>query len=223
MRLSGRVVALLAGLVATPLTGCASHQHDATARHSFADVAQWVSVFDDPERDAWQKPADVIAALQLQPGQNAADLGAGTGYFVPYLSRAVGPQGKIFAVDTEPNLITHLRQRAQREGLDNVVPVLATPDDSHLPTASIDLVLIVDTIHHIDNRVDYLGHMRACLRGGGHVVVVDWKKEAQPIGPPLEHRLARALVVEEFDAAGYTLAGEPNLLPYQYVLVFALH
>src|SRR5262245_44387204 len=86
-------------------------QHDATVRHSFEDVQHWIAVFDDPARDAWQKPAEVAQTLEIRRGMCVADLGAGTGYFSRYLSAAVGESGTVFAVDAEPNLVVHLRER----------------------------------------------------------------------------------------------------------------
>ncbi len=201
--------------------GAAAAGHDATVRHSFADVEHWAAVFDDPGRAAWQKPAEVVRALALQPGQIVADLGAGTGYFSSDLAAAVGAEGSVFAVDPELNLVAHLRQRAERDKLANVIPVLASADNPRLPAGGVDLILIVDTIHHIDDRLNYLRRLRTRLRPGGRVAVIDWKKEDTPLGPPIAHRLARDQVVAELDAAGFALADEPGFLPYQYFLIFA--
>lgn len=194
--------------------------HDATARHSFANVEHWSSVFDDPARDAWQKPDEIAKALALGPGMTVADLGAGTGYMSRRLSEAVGPSGTVFAVDPEPNLVAHLRARAEHERTANVVPVLASTDNPRLPAASIDLVLVLDTYHHVDDRIRYFGDLRRVLRPGGRVAVIDWHKRPLPVGPSLEHKLAREQVVEEMTAAGWTLHAEPDVLPYQYFLIF---
>ena len=198
----------------------AAGAHDATARHSFEDVEHWTRVFDDPARDAWQKPAELVAALGLAPGATVADLGAGTGYFSSRLSRAVGASGAVLAADTEPALVEHLRHRAEQEGLANVVPILASADNPRLPAAASDVVLIVDTWHHIDDRVKYARRLAAALKPGGRVAIVDWQKRELPVGPPLDHKLAREQVIDEMTQAGYRLAGEPDLLPYQYVLLF---
>jgi ubiquinone/menaquinone biosynthesis C-methylase UbiE len=209
--------------MSTPAEATPAHQshHDATARHSFADVPHWIAVFDDPARDAWQKPAAVVQALEIQRGMCVADLGAGTGYFSRYLSAAVGERGTVFAVDTEPNLVVHLRERAEREKIPNVVPILASADNPRLPAGKVDLVLIVDTVHHIDDRVEYLRRLQGVLKPGGRVAVIDFKKDSEiPVGPPAEHRLARAHVVEEFQSAGYRLISAPEVLPYQYFLIF---
>ena len=192
----------------------------ATAHHSFDDVAKWTKVFDDPGRDEWQKPRELVEALKLRPGMRVADLGAGTGYFSRYLSAAVGSDGTVFAVDPEPNLIVHLRERAEQENTPNVVPILASADNPRLPVASTDLVLIVDTYHHIDGRRDYFRRLQRSLTHGGRVAIVDWHKHELPVGPPPSHKLAREQVVEEMAAAGYTLIEEPAVLPYQYCLVF---
>lgn len=193
---------------------------NATAHHSFDDVAKWTKVFDDPGRDEWQKPRELVAALSLHPGMRVADLGAGTGYFSRYLSSAVGEEGTVFAVDPEPNMIVYLRQRAEQERTANVVPVLASTDAPRLPAGSIDLVLVVDTYHHIDRRREYFRQLRRSLTRHGRVAIVDWQKRELPVGPPPPHKLAREQVVDEMTAAGYTLIEEPQVLPYQYVLIF---
>jgi len=207
-------------LLASPAAAGEATSDRATATHSFGDVAYWSSIFDDPERDAWQKPRELVAALDLAPGQTVADLGAGTGYFSPYLSQAVGANGTVLAVEVEPTLVAHLRLRAERERLGNLVPVLASFDNPRLPAAGIDVLLVADTYHHLDHRTVYLPQLRRALRPGGRVVVVDWKAGVLPQGPPPDHKLARDQVVAEMQAAGFRLVGEPDLLPYHYVLVF---
>jgi ubiquinone/menaquinone biosynthesis C-methylase UbiE len=139
---------------------------------------------------------------------------------MPYLSRAVGDRGAVFAVDNEPNLVAHLRERAERSGLANVVPVLASADDPRLPYAAVDLVLVVDTYHHLDDRLRYLRGLRRVLAPGGRVAIIDWQERPLPVGPPPEHKIARRQVVDEMTQAGWVLAEEPAFLPYQYFLIF---
>lgn len=194
--------------------------HDATSRHPFNEVKKWVRVFDDPARDEWQRPADVVAALHLEPGMTVADLGSGTGYFVEHLSRPVSPGGMVLAIDTEPEMVKYIGARATRGGLGNVVPVLAQPDDPYLPLGRVDRVLIVDTYHHIDNRLGYFGTMLKALTSSGRIAIVDFKKKPLPVGPPPEHKLTRGFVIEEMETAGWTLDREETFLPFQYFLIF---
>ena len=217
----GVVMLVLTLASACALRAEAPPSDDATSRHDFADVAYWSSVFDDPARDAWQKPTELVAALGLARGSVVADLGAGTGYFSSRLAAAVGPEGTVLAVETEPNLVVHLRARAEREKTPNVVPVLASASEPRLPAGLVDLILVVDTYHHLDERRTYLRALRRFLRPDGRVAIVDWQKRELPVGPPMEHKLPREQVLEEMRASGYRLAVEHTMLPYQYFLVFA--
>jgi ubiquinone/menaquinone biosynthesis C-methylase UbiE len=193
---------------------------DATSHHSFEDIPQWQKVFDDPARDSWQQPVRVVQALGLHHGMTVADLGAGTGHFSRHLAEAVGPRGNVLAVDTEPNMVSHLRKRAEDERTTNVIPVLASADNPRLPTAGVDIVLLVDTYHHIDGRVPYFRTLRQVLRRGGRVAIVEWQYRDLPVGPPLEHKLPRNRIIGEMDAAGYALVSEPGFLEYQDFLIF---
>ncbi len=218
-------LALLAlALLLAPGGGVAARQawgsHDATVHHPFKGIDQWVRVFDDPKRDAWQKPEETVAALRIVPGMTVADLGAGTGYFNRYLSKAVGPRGMVLALDTEVEMVQHMAERNRREKLSNVLPVLVNPDDPFLPSHRLDRVLIVDTYHHIDDRLNYFRRMKEALAPKGSVVVVDYFKRPLPVGPPPEHKLGRDFVIDEMRQSGYTLAREETFLPYQYFLVF---
>jgi ubiquinone/menaquinone biosynthesis C-methylase UbiE len=205
---------------ATPHAEATAAPFQATIHHSFDDVSHWVQVFDDPARAAWQKPADVVKALGLAPGMSVADIGAGTGYFEPYLSAAVAASGVVYAAEPEPKLLVHVRERAEKTGLANVIPVLCSADNPRLPPQGVDLVLIVDTFHHIDDRLGYFRRLRGVLRPAGRIAVIDWQKRPLPEGPPPEHKIARRQVIEEMQAAGYQLAAQHDLLPYQYFLVF---
>ncbi len=199
----------------------AAEDYRATSTHPFDDVPKWSALFDDPKRDAFQKPGETVAALGITKGMTVADLGAGTGYFSKRLSAAVGETGTVYAVDVEPNLVVHLRDRAEREKAKNVIPVLASLDDPRLPARAVDLVLMVDTFHHLDHRLAYLKHLRTRLRDGGRIAVVDWKEGKLDQGPPPDHKIARAQVLKEMKEAGYELAAEPAIgLPYHYFLVF---
>ena len=216
-----RTSAVMLGLALLACGGAVARApHDATSHRKFDDVEHWVKVFDDPARDEWQKPAAVVAALGLAPGATVVDLGAGTGYFVPHLVRAVGPSGTVLAVETEPKLAAHLRERAEQAGWTNVVPVLASADNPRVPSGTADVVLIVDTYHHIDDRLSYLRRLQAALTPTGRVAIVDWQKRPLPLGPALDHKLARTHVEDEMQQAGYRLEAALTPLPYQYFLIF---
>ena len=183
----------------------------------FEDAEHWAQIFDDPARDAWQKPEEVISALELQPSARVADLGAGTGYFSVRIARRV-TEGVVYAVDIEQDMVRHLGERAAGEGLTNLTPVLATADDARLPEP-VDIVLVVDTYHHIGDRVAYFRRLSGSLRPGGRLAIVDFTRES-PIGPPPEHRIPPETVAAELAEAGYAKLQEHGLLPNQYFLVF---
>ncbi len=192
--------------------------HGDHAAHDFADATRWATVFDDPARDAWQKPDEVVALLAPGPGHVVADIGAGTGYFEPYLTRAVGGAGKILALDSEPAMVAHIAQRATAELWSNVVAQVVAADDPGLPTAGVDRVLIVDTWHHLPDRPRYAAKLALALRPGGTLAVVDFTPDA-PMGPPAAARLAAATVVAELAAAGLSARVAEESLPHQYVVL----
>lgn len=200
--------------------GHAEGDHDATMNHGFDDVERWVRRFDDPSRDAWQKPEAIIEFLGIPHAAVVADIGAGTGYFTVRLARAVGGQGRVLAVDVEPSLVEHVRERAASQHLDSIEAILAAPDDPRLPDAGVDRILIVDTWHHIDDRLAYLARLARALRPGGSVVVVDFREGELPVGPPPGHKMAESRVRAEFAEAGWTFVEASEALEYQYVLKF---
>jgi SAM-dependent methyltransferase len=185
--------------------------------HSFENAEQWAKQFDDPNRDAWQKPDAVLDALQLVPTALVADLGAGTGYFSVRLAKRV-PQGKVYAVDIEPDMLRYLGERKHHEHLSVLEPVQASADAANLPEP-VDLVLVVDTYHHIDNRTAYFAKLRESLRPDGRLAIIDFKVDA-PEGPPPEFRMPPEKVTAELETAGYRLVATPPFLPRQYFLVF---
>jgi ubiquinone/menaquinone biosynthesis C-methylase UbiE len=193
------------------------HHHGGPLVHRFQSAEQWAKEFDDPARDAWQHPADVVAALKIAPGMTVADLGAGTGYFLPHLSRAVGDKGKVLGLDIEPDMVRYMKERAGREGLANVEARAVALDDPGLAAGSVDRVLIVDTWHHIDGRAAYAAKLRAALAPGGAVFVVDFKKDAHR-GPPPEHRLAPEQVMDELRQGGLAPEVIDASLPEQYIV-----
>jgi SAM-dependent methyltransferase len=214
---------LLGGATAESLAQTAAeqmgeHRHSDRGYHrSFDHAEMWAKEFDDPARDAWQKPDDVLDALHLEQAARVADLGAGTGYFSVRIAKRV-PEGKVFAIDVEPDMVRYLRERAQREQLGVLVPVLASAEAANLPEP-VDLILVVDTYHHIDHRIAYFFKLRGLLRPNGRLVIVDFKADT-PNGPPPEHRISPERVTAELNAASYSLVATHLFLPRQYFLVF---
>jgi SAM-dependent methyltransferase len=206
-------VLLACGALAAIALAQAPHEHE----HDFSGPERWSQVFDDPKRDAWQKPHEVIEALKLKRDALVADIGAGTGYFTVRLARAA-PAGKVFAVDLEPDMVKHLAERAKHEQLSNIVPVQATTDEARLP-AKVDLVLMVDTYHHIDDRRRYFAKLKESLKPGGRVAIIDFTLDSD-IGPAPRARVSPERVKSELAAAGYQLADEQTFLENQYFLVF---
>jgi cyclopropane fatty-acyl-phospholipid synthase-like methyltransferase len=193
------------------------HHHGGPLVHRFENAEQWVKEFDGAERDAWQHPADVIAALEIAPGMHVADVGAGTGYFLPHLSRAVGPKGKVLGLDIEASMVEYMTKRAAREGLANVEARVVATDDPKLADGSVDRVLIVDTWHHIPERVAYATKLAKALKPGGAVFVVDFKRDAKK-GPPPNHRIAPEEVMAELKKGGLSPEIVDVKLPEQYVV-----
>jgi SAM-dependent methyltransferase len=199
------------------LAGAASAQSPSTHQHSFSGAEQWAHVFDDPKRDAWQKPHEVIQALALEPDAVVADIGAGTGYFAVRLATMV-PRGRVYGVDVEPEMVKYLAARAKREKRGNLVAVAGAPGDPRLPEKA-DLILLVDVFHHIDQRERYFRQLKDRLKPGGRIAIIDFRLDS-PEGPPPAARIAPGKVTAEMKAAGYALAKEHGFLPNQYFLVF---
>ncbi len=187
-------------------------------QHDFSDAAAFSKAFDDPARDAWQRPAEVIQLMRIEPGSVVADLGAGTGYFVSWLSRAVGERGKVLALDVEPEMIKFLGQRAQQQRLGNVVPRLVPYDDPRLEPGSVSRILIVNTWHHIDERASYAAKLAPALGPGGEVWIVDFTLDSD-VGPPARFRLAPEQVVAELQGGGlHAEVVSAEQLPKQYIV-----
>jgi predicted methyltransferase len=209
--------ALLIALAGVALSTGSAAQSPHTRDHSFAGAEHWAKVFDDPKRDAWQKPHDVIQALALKPDAVIADIGSGTGYFSMRFAHMV-PKGRVYGVDTEPAMVKYLAERAKREGLRNVTAVAGAPGDPRLPEKA-DLIILVDVYHHVENREGYFTRLRESLRPGGRVAVIDFRMDS-PQGPPKAARIEPAQVKAELKQAGYALEREHGFLPNQYFLVF---
>ena len=214
---SVNTILVLAGLA----LGQQQHHQHHDPQHSFEDTDQWVEAFENEERDAQQRPDEVVRALRLDAGDVVADIGAGTGYFTRRFAEAVGDEGIAYAVDLEPNMLQYVAKRAVQDHQPNIVPVLATDSSPMLAPNSIDLVFICNTIHHIGGRDRYYEILARDLRDGGRLAIVDFRKDAQlQRGPAESMRIARQALIDEVTAAGFELVEEHDFLPVQYFLVF---
>jgi SAM-dependent methyltransferase len=156
-------------------------------------------------------------ALKLAPDAAVADIGAGTGYFAARFAHML-PRGRVYGIDLEPDMVKYLGERAKKENLANLTAVAGAPDDARIP-APVDLAILVDVYHHIDQRAEYFRKLRASLKPGGRVAVVDFRMDS-PKGPPAKMRVAPERVKTEMQSAGYALDAEHAFLPNQYFLVF---
>jgi arsenite methyltransferase len=184
------------------------------------DSKAYISFLDDPQRDAYQKPHEVIIALGLKQGEVLADIGAGSGYFTFRLAQDAGETGRVYAVDVSPDMILHMNQRIRDLKIKNVVTILSAPDDPLLIDGSIDRFFICDTWHHIQNQQHYLALIRKMLKPGGQVIMIDFQKKDSPVGAPMEMRIAREDLIKQMEANGFKIAQEHTFLPYQYFLIF---
>jgi len=214
----GEPVAANHGHGASKHGGPHGHGHHG-GHHRFDNAEQWAAVFDNPERDAWQRGDAVVQWIGLAPTDVVADLGAGTGYFAMRLAKAV-PQGKVLANDVEADMVRYLGERAAREQLANVVPVQGTPTDAALPEPA-DVVFLCDVYHHIAEPSAFFTRLRASMTSDARVVIVDFKPDdtGDVPGPPKEMRVAAATIVATLAPLGFEQVRlDEQLLPHQYVL-----
>jgi len=170
-------------------------------------------------RDSWQQPDKVIAALNLHPGEVVADLGSGGGYFTFKLARAVAPSGKVYAVDVDKDMIELIAKRLKEESGNNVETILATATDPLLPQTGVDLIFTVNTYHHIANRLAYFANVRKYLRPGGRIAIIDLDRRAWLEGL-LGHYTPSETIKREMEQAGYALQQQLDFLDRQSFLIF---
>jgi len=185
------------------------------------DPMPYIGALEDPKRDAYQKPHEVLTALNIKPGEVIADIGAGSGYFTFRLAQFVGDKGKVYAVDVSPDMIRHVNRRIRETKATNVVTILADPDDPLLADQSVNRFFICDVWHHVDNQTKYLSLMKKMLKPSGEIVMIDFHKKELPFGPPLQMKIAREDVIKQMETNGFRLGKEHIFLPHQYFLVFA--
>lgn len=172
-----------------------------------------------PTRARWQRPDRVLRALRVRRGAVVADVGSGPGYFTTRLARAVGPRGRVYAVDPEAEVLKVLVERL--DGATNVTPVLSRDDDPMLPPASCDLALFVNAYHHVADGGRFLRRLARCLKPGGRLAAIDWAYRETPKGPPLDRRIPPERFERLARRAGLRPIARHEFLPYQYFVVLA--
>jgi len=212
------LAAAIASLFPLSRTEAAEQQHANPAHRTFDDPAAYAKSWESPERDAWQRPAELIAALGVRSGMNVADIGTGTGYLLPHLSRAAGPGGKVFAIDISQAMLKWVRDRAAAAGLDNVTAVQANSGATTLPAQSIDRAIMINVWHHIENKDAYARDLHSAIREGGVLFIVEARPEAGQDGPPRHFRLEPEVVISHLARAGFNATLDPFKIDRQYVI-----
>jgi ubiquinone/menaquinone biosynthesis C-methylase UbiE len=182
-------------------------------------LKQWA--YEGINRDQWQQPVRVIETLRIRPGEQVADLGAGGGYFTFRLAKAVGPAGKVYAVDIDQEMIELITSRAKSEAVSNIEAILARADDATLPKPGVDLIFTCNTYHHIENRLLYFTKLREFLKPGGKIAIIDFDNRARLEGL-LSHATPAETIKQEMERAGYVLQDEPKFLDRQSFLIFGV-
>ena len=172
-----------------------------------------------PEREFEENTTTLIKNLQLQPGMNVADIGAGSGYHSRLISKKIG-KGKVYAVDVEPIMLVYLKQRIAQENLQNIVPVLGTISSVSLPNESVDMMLLVDVYHEFSHPYEMVQSMFNALKPNGKLVLVEFRAEDESVPIKTIHKMSEAQAVKELKAVGFRLEKNMKNLPWQHCMIF---
>jgi predicted methyltransferase len=181
-----------------------------------------LGLLEGPDRDAWQKPDQIMDALGVADGSKVADIGAGAGWFTIRLARRVGPNGIVYAQDVQRQMLEAIRRRVAKEGLQNVETRLGEGSNPNLPRENLDAVLVVDVYPEVEDRVTFLRNLAAALKPNGRIGIVNYKPGKGGPGPSTPEegvRVERTAVEADALAAGLRVLARETFLPYQYLLV----
>ncbi|MEA3276912.1 MAG: methyltransferase domain-containing protein [Pseudomonadota bacterium] len=222
---AGMVSALLICAIVPPATAAQERPAVGPGLNSYyrnADVARWQGIFERPGREIFDQRLRILQKIGLRPGMDVADVGAGTGFFTLLFAEAVGPAGKVYAVDISENFVADIRRRAARHQMDNVEAILNEQRDTRLPADSVDLVFVCDTYHHFEYPRAMLDSIARALRPGGELVVIDFRRIPGVSTPwVMSHvRAAKEKVTTEIRAAGFALVEEQDFMRENYFLRF---
>jgi ubiquinone/menaquinone biosynthesis C-methylase UbiE len=188
-------------------------------QHQFNEPEAYAERWEDSERDVWQQPQGLVDALGIHPGMSVADIGTGTGYLLPYLSRAAGSDGLVYAVDVSPNMLEWVRERAARESLSNVSTVAAGGARTGLASQSIDRAIMINVWHHVEQPEAYAADLLRSLKPGGVLLIVESRPDTHEAdGPPAHYRMPAQTVIEQLEQAGFPASLDPFQIDRQYVV-----
>ena len=209
-----RIAALLLTMLAAVPASLVARQHGRLfPPHELA-------MLEGPDRDAWQRPDQVMDALGIAEGSYVADIGAGSGWFTIRLANRVGPNGLVYAEDIQPQMIEAIDRRVKREGLRNVKTVTGTPHDPRLPSGDLDAALIVLSYNEMEQPIVLLRNVAKALKPQGRLGIVEYKSDGFGPGPAMEERISPQRIIRDAEQAGLRLISHETFLPYQYMLVF---
>ena len=179
--------------------------------------ADWLT---RPERIAEEQPDKMLAALRIEPGMTVADIGAGVGYHALRMSAIVGPEGRVYATDIQPEMLTMLRREIAERFITNVFPVLSGDATTGLPRGVIDLALMVDVYHEMGQPERFLSAVKEALKPYGRLALVEFRGEDPGVPIKEEHKMTAAQVIRELESAGFALVDRQEFLPWQHILIF---
>jgi ubiquinone/menaquinone biosynthesis C-methylase UbiE len=214
---------LAAWAIAAALAAQAMPAHPISGRR-IAPVMGWQGAdwLERSEREQEESPDVAVRLLQIPPGASVADIGAGSGYITLLLSAAVGPTGRVFANDLQPQMIEILRRRLASQNVTNVTLVQGSIDDPNLPPASVDLALMVDVYHELSRPQAMLQKLRTALKPGGRLALLEYRKEDPAIPIKFEHKMSIQEAKAELEAEGFKLSKVDETLPRQHILIFTV-
>ena len=210
----------VAWLVCMTSASCAPRMIEVEGHRVFNPEYLWY--LESEQRDRWQKPDQVIQALQLSEGAVIADIGAGGGYFTERFSKKVGRFGHVYAVDVQDIMIAKLNERVKSNNLENVTVIKGKFETPMLPLHAIDIAFFSSVYKEIDNRIQYMKEVRRSLKPDGRVAVIEFYKDRGPVGPEFGDRLYETQIIDEMEKAGFVLIQRFDFLPKEYFLLFGI-
>ena len=207
-----RLLATIALLVLSGATGL--------AQLASRPADEWIKVLDSPERLAELKVETVVGALNLRPGEVVADLGAGSGPFIPALAKAVAPQGRVYAVEVDKAFFPHIEAKAKAAGVSNLRVVLGEFTDPKLPSGDVDVAFLHDVLHHIADRPAYLANLVKYLKPRARIAIVDYNPANSPHSADASLQVSKQQAAAWLAPLGFTQATEVSRAPEKWFVIY---